>query len=120
MSLEFTHADDLARQAGKPDYFTGAVTVQPVAAHEAAQFQAARVTFAAGARTHWHTHAGPQVLYFLAGRGRGHLRAERAVDAAPGAVARIPPGIEHWHGPHPDGRQAMTHLALTSADPTCL
>ena len=120
MSIGFAHADDLPRQQGSAANFTGAVSFRAVAAGQGEPVAVNRVTFEHGARTHWHTHSGEQVLYFLEGRGRVQVRGERALDAAPGDVARIPPWAEHWHGAHPDEPQAMTHLAITFGAPTWL
>ena len=120
MSLELKHSEDLPAQHGSADNFTGDVQVRMVAAGQGAPVGVGRVTFAHGARTHWHTHTGEQTLYFLAGRGRAQARGERAVDAAPGDVARIPAGAPHWHGAHPDEPQAMTHLSITFGTTTWL
>ncbi len=120
MSMFFEHAEDLPAQQGSADNFTGTVHFRAVAAGQGEPVGVNRVTFQPGGRTHWHTHSGEQVLYFLAGQGRVQLRGERAVDAAPGDVARIPPEAEHWHGAHPDEAQAMTHLAITFGAPTWL
>ncbi len=120
MSLHFEHADDITRQHGEADNFTGRVYFQPVAAHEACQLGTNRVTFAKGARTFWHTHTGEQVLYFLKGRGRVQARGSRALDAVEGDVVHIPQGTEHWHGAHPEEEHAMQHLAITFGKPTWL
>jgi quercetin dioxygenase-like cupin family protein len=119
MNLSFEHTEDLPAQQGSADNFTGTVHVRMVAAGQG-QVSVGRVTFQRGGRTHWHTHGGEQTLYFLAGQGRVQVRGEAAVDAAPGDMARIPAGTEHWHGAHPDEAQAMTHLAITFGAPTWL
>lgn len=93
------------------DYFTGTVRFDPVIdAPEPARVNAARVSFAPGARTAWHTHPYGQTLHVLSGAGLMGLR-----DAAPqriraGDTVWIPPGEEHWHGAAPD--TAMVHLAI--------
>ncbi len=120
MSLFFEHADDLPAQQGGADNFSGTVHFRPVAAGQGEPVGVNRVTFQRGGRTHWHTHSGEQVLYFLEGCGRVQVRGEPAIDAAPGDVARIPAETEHWHGAHPDEPQAMTHLAITFGAPTWL
>jgi len=113
MSLTIDHIEELPKNAGKPGNFTGAVYHQRVAAAPDGSMSAARVTFARGARTFWHTHAGGQVLYFLEGRGRVQVRGEGAVDAVAGDVVRIPPMAEHWHGAHPAEAQQMRHMAMS-------
>ncbi len=84
MSLQFEHADDIPRQQGSADNFTGAVYFQPVAVNNECQLGANRVTFPKGARTFWHIHSGEQVLYFLKGRGRVQMRGSKALDATEG------------------------------------
>jgi quercetin dioxygenase-like cupin family protein len=120
MSLSLEHSEDLPAQQGSADNFTGGVQVRMVAAGKGEPMGVGRVTFAHGGRTHWHTHTGEQTLYFLEGRGRAQARGERAVDAAPGDIARIPAGAEHWHGAHPDEPQSMTHLSITIGTTTWL
>jgi quercetin dioxygenase-like cupin family protein len=120
MSVDFEHADDIPRHQGAPDNFTGSAYFQPVVANPACELSGARVTFAQGARTFWHTHGGEQVLYFLHGRGRVQVRGDKAWDAVAGDVAHIPAGAEHWHGAHPDEHHAMQHLAITFGAPTWL
>jgi len=120
MSIAFEHAEDLPAREGSADNFTGTVQVRPIAAAEGQPMNVGRVTFGRGARTHWHTHSGEQVLYFLEGHGRAQLRGERAVDAAPGDMARIPAATEHWHGAHPDEPKAMSHLSIASGTTTWL
>ena len=120
MSLHFEHADDIPRQPGAPDSFTGTVYVQPVATNEDCQLRAARVTFEKGARTFWHVHSGEQVLYFLQGHGRVQVRGGQASNAAEGDVAHIPAGTEHWHGANPEEEHAMQHLAMTFGETTWL
>ena len=120
MSLQFEHADDIPRQQGSPDYFTGTVYVQQVATNDACQLLVARVTFEKGARTFWHTHGGEQVLYFLKGRGRVQMRGSHAHNATEGDVVHIPAGTEHWHGAHHEEEHAMQHLAITFGKPDWL
>jgi len=120
MSLHFEHGDDIPRQQGSPDNFTGTAYFQPVATNEACKLRAARVTFPKGARTFWHVHSGEQVLYFLKGRGRVQVRGSKASDAIEGDVAHIPAGTEHWHGTHHEEEHAMQHLALTFGEVTWL
>lgn len=50
--------------AGPAAWFTGDVSIETVAsAHPASPLNVAAVTFAPGARTAWHAHAGGQTLY---------------------------------------------------------
>jgi quercetin dioxygenase-like cupin family protein len=118
MSRMMKHGDDIPGEPGADEYFRGAVSVQQMVHQEAGPVRVARVTFAKGARTHWHVHAGEQVLYFLRGRGRVQMRGSGAEDATMGDVAHIPPGVEHWHGAHPEEADGMQHLAITFGETT--
>lgn len=60
------------------------------------------VTFEPGARTHWHKHAGGQILLVLNGEGRYQERGGRLRVLKKGDVVRIAPDAEHWHGAAPD------------------
>ena len=120
MSIVYEHAQDLLAQQGSGDNFTGTVQIRPIVMSQEGPASVGQVTFGRGGRTHWHTHSGEQVLYFLKGQGRAQQRGERAVDAAPGDVARIPAGVEHWHGAHPDEQHEMTHLSITFGTTTWL
>ena len=120
MSIQCEHADGLHVQQGSANNFTGDVQVRMVAASQEGPASVGRVTFERGGRTHWHTHSGEQVLYFLEGKGRAQQRGEQPVDAAHGDVARIPAGAKHWHGAHPDEPHAMTHLSITFGTTTWL
>jgi quercetin dioxygenase-like cupin family protein len=92
--------------------FTGVVLQDDVFAPEApSRMRATRVTFMAGARTNWHTHAVGQVLYVLSGVGRYQLEGEAVQVLLPGDTVVIPPDARHWHGGAPD--HMMTHLALS-------
>jgi quercetin dioxygenase-like cupin family protein len=104
-------ADSRPTRAANPDYFTGAVWQDPVIeAPEPARVVAIRVTFAPGARTHWHTHPLGQTLHVLSGAGRFQTWGEAVRVIRPGDTIWIPPGEKHWHGAAPDC--AMVHLAM--------
>jgi quercetin dioxygenase-like cupin family protein len=120
MSLFHGHAQDLPAEQGSADSFTGDVQIRIVAAGQQGPVSVGRVTFGRGARTHWHTHSGEQVLYFLEGQGRVQRRGDQVIDAVAGDIVRISAGEEHWHGAHPDEQHQMTHLAITFGTPTWL
>ena len=69
------------------------------------------VTFAAGARTAWHTHPRGQTLIVTSGVGRVQRWDGQVQEIRPGDVVRIPAGVKHWHGAAPDS--TMTHTAVT-------
>lgn len=96
---------------GNPDYFTGQVTLRTMAATDPpTNVKMFRVEFAAGARTHWHTHGGVQVLVVLEGRCRFQHEGGPVEEAGSGEVIQIPGGEKHWHGAAPDF--PMVHLAV--------
>ena len=72
------------------------------------------VRFEDGARTHWHTHPGEQLLYILEGQGRVGT-ADEELQVGPGDVVYAAPGERHWHGAAPG--QAMTHISVTNVGP---
>jgi len=69
------------------------------------------VTFAAGARTAWHTHPRGQTLIVTAGVGRFQRSGGPIEVIKVGDVVQIPAGVRHWHGAGPS--TAMTHIAVT-------
>ncbi|KAL7894340.1 RmlC-like cupin domain-containing protein [Trichoderma sp. SZMC 28014] len=71
----------------------------------------ANVNFAPCSRTHWHTHAGGQLLTVLAGSGWICGRGEEPVRISVGDVVWCPPGTTHWHGA--DDMSYMVHQAVT-------
>lgn len=106
--------DDALRSAqdGDRSHFTGPITNLPV--HEAAEPHPVRamvVRFQEGARTHWHRHAGGQLIQVIEGRGRTQSRGGPVVELAPGDLVSVPPGEEHWHGAAEGA--SMSHLAIS-------
>lgn len=109
--MEIFGPDTRPTRAGPAEYFTGIVRMEPIIeAPEPARINALRVTFAAGARTFWHTHPLGQTLHVIAGLGRVQAEGGRVKEIRPGDTVWIPPGQKHWHGASPD--QAMVHLAM--------
>ena len=70
----------------------------------------AKIHFAPGARSAWHSHANGQILYILEGVARIQERGGTYQDLLPGQTALCPAGVEHWHGAAPG--HFMTHLAI--------
>jgi quercetin dioxygenase-like cupin family protein len=109
--MEILRAGERQPQAGPAEWFTGEVSIEPVGI---GAVNAARVTFAAGARTAWHTHPHGQTIEVesgscLVGRADGGVERLEAGDAA-----WFAPGERHWHGASPEG--SMTHLAIQRPD----
>ncbi|KQR52046.1 cupin [Leifsonia sp. Leaf336] len=100
-----------------PEQFAGDVWVDPIVApHEGDQrMTAARVRFAPGARTAWHSHARGQYLHVTAGVARFGDRDGNVIEVHPGQTLYTPPGQDHWHAAAPNS--FMEHIAfLESAD----
>lgn len=109
--MDITRQGEVATRAASPDYFTGTVWQDPIVeTPEGPPIMALKVTFAPGARTHWHSHPGGQTLHVLSGEGRVQARGGPLRRIGPGDTVWIPPGQEHWHGAAP--HHAMTHLAI--------
>ncbi len=96
-----------------PDsYFTGSATLRPLAnpvAPGRASF--GEVTFAPGARSHWHTHPAGQTLYVLDGCGLTQQEGEPVMRICKGDTVYAPPGVKHWHGA--TATTSMTQLTVT-------
>lgn len=95
-----------------PDTFTGDVWVDSIAVPQESgqRMVVARVRFAPGARTAWHSHAHGQTLHILDGVALIGTRDGAVIRATPGQTIYSPPGEEHWHGSAPD--RFMEHLAM--------
>jgi quercetin dioxygenase-like cupin family protein len=85
-----------APQPGSDPNFTGVVT-----AMDAKDVTAGRRTFAAGARSAWHSHDKGQLLYAESGRMRTGRRGEAFKEYAAGGSEYTAPNVEHWHGATP-------------------
>lgn len=109
--MEHLPAAGRAAEAADPANFTGDATLTRFLSDDAgAQGRVYRVTFRAGARTHWHTHTDVQILCVLEGRCEVQAWGGAVVVAGPGDVVRIDAAEKHWHGAAYDG--PMTHLAI--------
>lgn len=107
----------ISRAATRPsrfapaEHFTGAVRVLPLFdATPTSRAAGSTVSFEAGARTAWHTHARGQVLIVTGGVGRVQRWGGPVEEIRPGDVVWIPAGVKHWHGASPTG--SMTHIAI--------
>ena len=93
-------------------HFTGAAGLHGLiqASPETSQMFAAVVRFEAGARNHWHSHAGGQLLHVVDGEGWIQARGQAAQRIRPGDTVTADPGEEHWHGA--GSKAPMAHLAV--------
>jgi len=112
--LEVIRITRSASQAAQPvpaDNFTGAARIDSSFQTAApARMSGARVVFAPGARTAWHTHPLGQLLIVTAGTGRVQRWGDPVDEIRQGDVVWIPPGQKHWHGAAPNS--SMTHFAI--------
>lgn len=106
-------------RAGPPDrpqYFSGAVRMQPLHTNQPAGApEIVAVFFDAGARTIPHVHSTDQVLYFVEGEGLVVTEGQRRTVRA-GEIAVIPGGVWHWHGATKTSR--TVHISIKAAGPT--
>ena len=102
-----------ATRRGAAANFTGEVWQDEVVVGTApSRLRATVVSFAPGARTHWHAHPVGQVLYCLSGVGRICIGKGSEPQAIyPGDTVMIPPNAMHWHGAAPD--RLFAHLAMS-------
>ncbi|SJZ81025.1 Cupin domain protein [Marinactinospora thermotolerans DSM 45154] len=95
-----------------PEQFTGDVWLDPIAfpREDGQRMVVAKVRFAPGARTAWHSHARGQTLHITQGVAWVRSRGGAKVEVHPGQSLYCPPGEEHWHGASADS--FMEHLAM--------
>lgn len=118
--MKIFRSAEVAAHAGDPKTFTGAVVRATLASDSGDSGDSGdragtpvnvyRVEFAPGARTHWHTHDGPQWLFVVEGHIRVQKLGEPAAEVAAGDAVVIQPGEKHWHGATPNERGV--HLAV--------
>ncbi len=109
--MKIFRAAHIPSEGGDPKTFTGDVIRTTLAGDTAGtKVNVYRVEFAPGARTHWHTHDGPQWLFVVEGRIRIQKIGEPFTEVVQGDAVVIQPGEKHWHGATPDARGV--HLAV--------
>jgi quercetin dioxygenase-like cupin family protein len=99
----------------QPSHFTGEVT-QLMLHEPALPARVAVIRFRDGARTHWHSHQGGQVLHVVEGEGRIQSWGEEERSLRPGDLVTAEPGEKHWHGAAA-GRD-MAHLSVAVGETT--
>ncbi|PWR23075.1 (R)-mandelonitrile lyase [Zavarzinia compransoris] len=109
--LQVHRATPGAGTKGPEANFTGDVTISTrYQGTGPARIGGGTVSFAAGARTAWHTHPLGQTLYIVSGRGWVQREGGPIVEFGPGDVVWIPPLVRHWHGA--SATEAMVHFAV--------
>ena len=76
--------------------------------------RSAVVSFAAGARTAWHTHPRGQMIFILSGVCHAQRQGGEVARLTAGDAVWFAPGEKHWHGAAPD--RPMVHLAVQETD----
>lgn len=116
-------AQTLSESAGRPSapagtaHFTGTAWSEWYFRPEAlSRMYGALVTFAPGARTHWHIHPLGQTLIVTSGTGYVQERGQAPVFIKPGDIIRSTPGVSHWHGA--SAGSIMSHIALSETGGT--
>jgi quercetin dioxygenase-like cupin family protein len=109
------HTMDLGVNPGTSPESSGSVGASTFNAHPG---NVSMVRFDPGARTHWHSHSGGQLIYIVEGEGWVQSRGEQALSVSPGDAVSVAPGEVHWHGAKQDLR--MAHLVVTVGKPTWL
>lgn len=109
--MKITRLDATSPEPMAPDHFEGSVARRDYGQIDAPAGTALRVRFSAGARTHWHSHPGGQVLFVTDGRGRVGTRDGRVERIAAGDLVVATPDEEHWHGAADEA--GVEHLALS-------
>lgn len=99
---------------GPAECFTGDVRREQVfSAPSPARGGFGLISFAPGARTHWHTHPLGQTLVVTAGVGWTQCEGGPKTEIRAGDVIWCPCRRRHWHGATPTA--AMTHIAITES-----
>jgi len=107
-----SHANERKVIPGPPANFTGRVTVEPVVSpNPPGRAVLGLVTFAPGARSHWHTHPAGQSLYVTDGCGWTQRDGGAVSRICKGDAVYVPAGVRHWHGA--TDTTAMTHLSIS-------
>lgn len=115
-TIRITRSSSQPPQMREVENFTGSVGVESfLEATAPSPLIGARVTFAPGARTAWHSHPLGQTLVVTAGIGYVQQEGGEKQEIRPGDVVWTPPGVKHWHGATVTDR--LTHIALTEQQP---
>lgn len=104
--MKVSKVDESQLEPANRPIFSGTVRSHPLVNGEVT---IGVVSFAANARTTWHTHTREQILYIVEGRGVvANEQGENVV--TPGMAVHVEQGERHWHGGTKD--TSMTHLSI--------
>jgi len=109
--MQITHEGERPAMPGPEQFFTGGVTMKQLFGPAgSSKSHAGQLTFAAGARSVWHTHPAGQRLIVVEGTGWVQQWGGARQEINPGDVVWTPAGIKHWHGA--TDSSSMTHIAI--------
>jgi 4-carboxymuconolactone decarboxylase len=77
----------------------------------------ANITFAPGARSHWHSHPAGQTLLAIDGVGYYQEKGQPKRILRKGDVINSRPNVPHWHGASSDQGFIMIAISPASKDP---
>ena len=107
-----------ARETAKnpPEQFAGDVWLDMIVTPHGPEQRTtvAKVRFAPGARTAWHSHTRGQYLHVTDGIAGFGTRDGQIIEVHPGQTLYAPPGEEHWHASA--GGTFMEHYAVTEGN----
>lgn len=93
-------------------FFTGGhASVSRVTAVPEINCGVAKVSFDAGVRTIWHSHAGGQIITVVSGTAWYQEKGKPKQIIHQGESVICPPNVMHWHGASPEG--PMAHTVVT-------
>lgn len=97
-------------------HHTGDVWLSELAqADDTFNYNISYAIFAAGAKLHWHSHPGGQILLITEGVGYYQERGKPVQLAKKGDLIKCPAGAEHWHASTPDS--SFAYIATTMNHP---
>jgi quercetin dioxygenase-like cupin family protein len=98
-----------------PAHFTGKAGLRDlIQASQQTPMFGAVVRFEAGARNHWHSHSGGQLLHVIEGEGWVQARGQEPRRIGLEDTVTSDPGEEHWHGAGSHG--PMAHIAVATGE----
>jgi quercetin dioxygenase-like cupin family protein len=104
------HPSDTRQVPGKASQFTG-LALGDAVMPSTDGVVINTVSFAPGARTHWHEHEAGQLLIALSGYGLICTYGDTPRPLRTGSWVWVPPGERHWHGAAPDA--FFVHTAVS-------
>ncbi|MDR2439757.1 MAG: carboxymuconolactone decarboxylase family protein [Planctomycetaceae bacterium] len=97
-----------------PQWFIGEARLKMISTENSLNTKVANVTFAPGARNHWHSHKVGQILLVTDGEGWYQEWGKPAQKLKKGSVVNISANVKHWHGATKDSW--FVHLAINSGE----